>query len=100
MGAFAYSEEEGTYSAKQYPDDIPEEVNQESLDELIAIQQGITAELHHAKIGQTLRIVIDRVEGDYHIWRTEADSPEVDPEFLLKCDDKEYTLGSFDLALF
>ena len=95
MGAFAYSEEEGTYSAEHYEDDVPCEVKQERLDELMAIQQGISAELSAAKVGQTLRVIIDRLEGEYYVGRTEFDSPEVDPEVLIAADEKPLTIGSF-----
>ena len=95
MGAFAYSEEEGTYSAENYEDDVPQEVKQKRLDELMALQQDISAELSHKKIGQTLKVVIDRKEGDYYIGRTEFDSPEVDPEVLIKYDGRKLVEGSF-----
>ena len=95
MGAFAYSEEEGTYSAENYEDDVPQEVKQKRLDELMALQQDISAELSHKKIGQTLKVIIDREEGDYYIGRTEFDSPEVDPEVLIKYDGGKLVEGSF-----
>ncbi len=95
MGAFAYSEEEGTYSAEAYEDDIPQEVKQQRLDELMEIQQGISAELSHAKIGQTLKIIIDRKEGEYFVGRTEFDSPEVDPEVLVKDEGQALVIGEF-----
>lgn len=95
MGAFAYSEEEGTYSAEAYEDDIPQEVKQQRLDDLMEIQQGISAELSHAKIGQTLKIIIDRKEGEYFVGRTEFDSPEVDPEVLVKDEDQALVIGEF-----
>ena len=83
MGAFAYSEEEGTYSAAHYADDVPEDVKQRRLDRLMRVQQHISAEIEAAKIGQTLRVMIDRREGDYYVGRTEFCSPEVDPEVLI-----------------
>jgi len=83
MGAFAYSEEEGTYSASHYADDVPEDVKQRRLDRLMRVQQHISAEIEAAKIGQTLRVMIDRREGDYYVGRTEFCSPEVDPEVLI-----------------
>lgn len=83
MGAFTYSEEEGTYSAKNYADDIPAEVKQNRLDYLMRIQEQISAEINDKKIGQTLRVVIDREEDDFYVGRTECDSPEVDPEVLI-----------------
>lgn len=95
MGAFAYSEEEGTYSADNYEDEIPQEIKQQRLDELMALQQNISGELSQKKIGQTFKVIIDRKEGDYYIGRTEFDSPEVDPEVLIKCDGKKLKEGSF-----
>lgn len=94
MGAFAYSEEEGTYSACHYEDDVPSEVKQRRLDELMAIQQEISSELSHAKIGKEFRIIIDRKEGEYYVGRTEFDSPEVDPEVLVK-SERGMRTGSF-----
>ena len=95
MGAFAYSEEEGTYAAETYEDSIPQEVKQARLDELMAIQQGISAELSNAKIGQEYKVIIDRKEGEYYIGRTQFDSPEVDPEVLIKADGKRLFSGRF-----
>jgi ribosomal protein S12 methylthiotransferase len=95
MGAFAYSEEEGTYAAETYADDIPQEVKQARLDKLMAIQQRISAELSDRKIGQTFRVIIDRMEGDYYIGRTQFDSPEVDPEVLIKAEGQELQIGEF-----
>ena len=95
MGAFAYSEEEGTYAAQNYEDAIPQEVKQARLDELMAIQQGISAELSQAKIGQELKVMIDRKEGEYYIGRTQFDSPEVDPEVLIKAEGKRLLSGHF-----
>ena len=95
MGAFTYSEEEGTYAANHYEDSIPQEVKQARLDELMEIQQGISAELSAAKIAKQLKVIIDRVEGDYYIGRTEFDSPEVDPEVLIKHVDSPLVIGNF-----
>lgn len=95
MGAFAYSEEEGTFSAENYDDDIPQEVKQKRLDELMALQQEISGELSHQKIGKTFKVIIDRKEGDYYVGRTEFDSPEVDPEVLIKDDGKRLKEGHF-----
>ncbi len=94
MGAFAYSEEEGTYSAQHYKDDVPAEVKQHRLDELMALQQDISAEIEAAKVGSVLRTVIDRKEGEYYIGRTEFCSPEVDPEVLVKAT-RRLRVGSF-----
>jgi ribosomal protein S12 methylthiotransferase len=95
MGAFAYSEEEGTYAAETYEDSIPQEVKQTRLDELMALQQEISADLSHAKIGQVFKVIIDRKEGEYYIGRTQFDSPEVDPEVLIKADGKRLFSGRF-----
>lgn len=95
MGAFAYSEEEGTYAAAQYEDVIPQEIKQRRLDELMDIQQNISAELSASKVGKQLKVIIDRVEGNYYIGRTEYDSPEVDPEVLIECVDEVLLIGNF-----
>ena len=95
MGAFAYSEEEGTYSAEHYQDDVPEEVKQARLDKLMRIQQNISAELEAEKVGHTLKVIIDRQEGDYYIGRTEFCSPEVDPEVLIPVAERRLTIGAF-----
>ncbi|MBD5266866.1 MAG: 30S ribosomal protein S12 methylthiotransferase RimO [Bacteroides sp.] len=84
MGAFAYCEEEDTYGAKHFNDDIPQEVKQARLDELMAIQEEIALEHNESKIGKTFSVIIDREDKDYYAGRTEFDSPEVDPEVLIK----------------
>ena len=84
MGAFAYSEEEGTYGAEHYEDNVPDEVKQARLSKLMRLQQQISEEVQQSKVGQQLQVIIDRKEGDYFIGRTEYDSPEVDPEVLIK----------------
>ena len=94
MGAFAYSEEEGTYSANNYEDDVPAEVKQRRLDELMILQQEISAEVEAEKVGKILKVIIDRKEGDYYIGRTEFCSPEVDPEVLIKAE-KRLRVGCF-----
>lgn len=95
MGAFAYSEEDGTYSALNYQDDIPESVKEERLGKLMALQQEISAEIEAEKVGKTLPVIIDRKEGDYYIGRTEFCSPEVDPEVLIKASTKRLRVGEF-----
>jgi ribosomal protein S12 methylthiotransferase len=95
MGAFAYSEEDGTYSAIHYQDDVPAEVKQQRLDKLMRIQQNISAEIEQAKVGQVLRVIIDREEGDYWIGRTEFCSPDVDPEVLIPVAKKTLYVGKF-----
>ncbi|MDD6437330.1 MAG: 30S ribosomal protein S12 methylthiotransferase RimO [Prevotella sp.] len=94
MGAFAYSEEEGTYSAQHYSDDVPEEVKQRRLDQLMALQQRISEEHAESMVGQVLPVIIDRKEGSYYIGRTEYSSPEVDPEVLIPAVDK-LRVGNF-----
>lgn len=96
MGAFAYSEEEGTYAAEHYEDDVPENVKERRLDQLMALQQDIATELSEDKVGKTFRVIIDRKEGDYFIGRTEADSPDVDCEVLIASnDDVAIEIGNF-----
>ena len=99
MGAFAYSEEEGTYSALHYPDNIPDEVKQDRLSRLMALQQEISAEIEAEKVGQTLRVVIDRKEGDYYVGRSEFCSPEVDPEVLIPAAERRLRVGCMYDAL-
>lgn len=84
MGAFAYSEEDGTYSAEHFIDGIPEDVKQARLSKLMRLQQNISAQIQQEKVNRILRVIIDRQEGDYFIGRSEFDSPEVDPEVLIK----------------
>jgi len=83
MGAFAFCEEEGTYAANNYKDDVPAEVKQERLDQLMEMQQEISLKCQEQKVGQTLKVIIDRLDGEYYVGRTEFDSPEVDPEVLI-----------------
>ncbi len=95
MGAFAYCEEEGTFAANNYTDDIPEEVKQERLDRLMLLQERISAELCAEKEGKNFKVIIDRREGDYFVGRTEQDSPEVDCEVLIHKNEGELQIGSF-----
>ena len=94
MGSFAYSEEDGTYSANHYQDDVPADVKQARLDRLMRIQQHISAEIESAKIGQTMKVIIDRTEGDWYVGRSEFCSPEVDPEVLIPVEEA-LTIGQF-----
>ena len=98
MGAFAYSEEEDTYAAQHFKDEIPEEVKQERLSCLMALQQDISETYCAEKIGKQLKVIIDRKEGEYFIGRTEYDSPEVDGEVFVK-SDKYLRKGSFHSVL-
>jgi len=95
MGAFAYSEEEGTYSAQHYEDDVPEDVKQQRLDKLMRVQQRISEEIEAEKVDSIQRVIIDRREGDYYIGRTQYCSPEVDPEVLIPVADRELEIGNF-----
>ena len=95
MGAFSYSEEEGTYSADNFEDDVPEDVKQSRLDKIMRIQQNISAELEAEKVGKVFKVIIDRREGDYYIGRTEFCSPEVDPEVLIPAAEAKLTIGNF-----
>ncbi|MBR4843193.1 MAG: 30S ribosomal protein S12 methylthiotransferase RimO [Bacteroidaceae bacterium] len=94
LGAFAYCEVDGTYSALHYKDDIADEVKQSRLSRLMRIQQDISADISASKTGKTFKTMIDRLEGDYYVGRTEFDSPEVDPEVLIKADN-ELPVGEF-----
>ena len=95
MGAFAYSEEEGTYGAIHYTDDVPVETKERRLSELMSLQQSISAELEEERIGTVMKVIIDRREGDYYIGRTEFSSPEVDPEVLIRADERMLRRGYF-----
>ena len=95
LGVFPYSHEEGTYGFQHFKDEIPENIKQQRADELMQIQEGISAELNKTKIGKEFKVLIDREEGGYFIGRTEFDSPEVDNEVLINKDDKELIPGNF-----
>ena len=94
MGAFAYSEEAGTWAAEHLNDDIPQEVKQERLQQLMALQEDISMEIQEQKVGKTLKVIVDREEEDYYVGRTQWDSPEVDPEVLIS-KDKPLAIGQF-----
>lgn len=95
MGAFAYCEEEDTYAAKHYKDDISEELKQERLDRLMLLQEEISQEMCNEKIGRNFKVIIDRKEGEYYIGRTEYDSPDVDCEVLIHESENELVIGNF-----
>ena len=95
MGAFAYSEEEGTYSEQHYKDDVPEDVKQQRLDKLMRVQQRISEEIEAEKVNSIQRVIIDRQEGDYYVGRTQYCSPEVDPEVLIPVSDRRLEIGEF-----
>ena len=94
MGAFAYSEENGTWAAEHLSDDTPQEVKQERLQQLMALQESISRDIQEQKVGKTLRVLVDREEDDYYIGRTEWDSPEVDPEVLIS-KEQPLAIGEF-----
>ena len=95
LGAFAFSNEEGTFAYKTYEDDISDEIKQKRVDEIMSIQQGISAEINQNKIGKLLKVMIDRVEDEYFVGRTEYDSPEVDPEVLIPISTDGIRKGEF-----
>lgn len=95
LGVFTYSEEENTYSAKNFNDDIPASIKQSRMDELMDVQREISNELNHNKIGKSYKVLIDRSEGEYFIGRTEYDSPDVDNEVIIKSPNKKLRVGSF-----
>ncbi len=94
MGAFAYCEEEGTFAAKHYSDEIPQDVKEARQAEIMEIQEEIALELNEAKIGKTFKVIIDREEDEFFVGRTEFDSPEVDPEVLVK-KTAQLSVGNF-----
>lgn len=94
MGAFAYSEEDGTYAAKNFDDVIPQEIKDERLQKLMDLQESISQEIQDAKVGKTFKVIVDREDEDYYVGRTQYDSPEVDPEVLIE-KTKQLTVGEF-----
>ena len=95
MGAFAYCEEDDTYAAKKFSDSITSDVKEERLAKLMAIQENIAFELNQQKIGQIINVIVDREEEEYYVGRTEWDSPEVDPEVLIKKENIKLNIGDF-----
>ena len=95
LGVFAYSEEEGTYSATRLTDDVPEEVKQERVDRIMRLQERVSLENNARRIGQSMRVIIDRKEGDFYIGRSEYDSPEVDQELVIDSAGKRLLRGHF-----
>lgn len=94
MGAFSYCEEEDTFGARTFPDEIPEVIKQQRLDEIMSIQEEISFEVNQAKVGQTLKVLVTEENDEYYVGRTEFDSPEVDPEVMIK-KSKSVTVGKF-----
>lgn len=95
MGVFAYSEEEGTYSAEKLRDDVPPQVKEQRVDELMALQREISLQLNLERIGREERVIIDSKQGDYYVARSQYDSPEVDQEILIEANGKRLLRGSF-----
>lgn len=95
LGVFTYSEEENTYSAKHFKDDIPFSIKQARMDEIMEVQREISNRLNTNKIGKVFKVIIDRKEGDYYVGRTEYDSPDVDNEVIIKSEKKKLRLGNF-----
>ena len=95
LGVFPYSEEEGTYSATRLKDDVADEVKQERVDRIMRLQERVSLENNAKRIGQTMRVIIDRKEGDFYIGRSEYDSPEVDQEIIIDSGAKRLYRGRF-----
>ena len=95
LGVFTYSEEENTYSAINYKDDIPAQVKQSRMDEIMEVQPVVSNELNNSRIGALYEVLIERKEGDYYIGRTQYDSPEVDNEVIVKSESKKLRIGNF-----
>ena len=94
LGIFNYSHEENTHAYKLV-DDVPDEVKQFRADEVMDIQSGISLDINQQKVGKTFKVLFDRVEGDYFVGRTEADSPEVDNEVLVPKENNYIRIGDF-----
>lgn len=95
LGVFAYSEEEGTYSAEQLRDDVPEAVKQERVERIMALQNEISLENNRRRVGRTERVIIDSRQGDFYVGRTQYDSPEVDQEILIPVGGRRLLCGHF-----
>ena len=95
LGVFPYSEEEGTYSATRLEDDVPEEVKHDRVDRIMRLQERVSLENNARRVGQTMRVIIDRKEGDFYIGRSEYDSPEVDQEIIIDSLGKRLLRGRF-----
>ena len=95
LGVFPYSEEEGTYSAENLKDDVPEEEKQRRADRIMLIQEQIALENNLSRVGRTMRVVVDSRQGDYYVARSEDDSPEVDQEILIPVELRQLRRGHF-----
>lgn len=94
LGCFTYSHEEKTH-AHTLADDVPQEEKESRVEQIMEVQQGISYEINRGKIGQTFKVLVDRVDGDYFIGRTEYDSPEVDNEVVLDARTDYARIGDF-----
>lgn len=94
LGCFTYSHEEKTH-AHNLIDDVPQEEKESRVEQIMEIQQGISYEINQEKVGQTFKVLVDKVEGDYFIGRTQYDSPEVDNEVLITAADNYARIGDF-----
>jgi len=94
LGCFTYSHEEKTH-AHNLVDDVSEQIKQDRVDQIMEVQQGISYEINQSKVGQTFKVLVDRVDGDYFIGRTEFDSPEVDNEVILDAKTNYTRIGDF-----
>lgn len=99
LGAFPYSHEEDTYNDKNYTDDVPANIKQERMNTLMETQEGIALSINEAKVGKTMKVIIDREDPDYYVGRTEFDSPEVDGEVLISKDKKLNTGDFYDVRI-
>lgn len=95
LGVFPYSEEEGTYSAENLKDDVADEEKQRRADKIMLIQEQIALEHNLARVGRTMRVVVDSRQGDYYVARSEYDSPEVDQEILIPTELRQLRRGCF-----
>ena len=95
LGVFAYSEEEGTYSARELRDDVPDEEKQRRVDRIMRLQERISFENNLARVGRTMRVIVDSRQGDYYVARSQYDSPEVDQEILIPASLRQLRRGHF-----
>ena len=98
LGVFAYSEEEGTYSAEKLRDDVPEAVKQERVERIMALQNEISLDNNRRRVGRTARVIIDSRQGDWYVGRTQYDSPEVDQEILIPASERRLLRGNFNVG--
>lgn len=95
LGVFPYSEEEGTWSAENLRDNVPEEVKQRRAERIMALQNEISLDNNRRRVGRTERVIIDSRQGDWYVGRTQYDSPEVDQEILIPASERRLLRGHF-----